>query len=374
MLKRMLIMLALLLVFIGGIGIWKFMQIRAAMAQGAKFAPPPTAVTTAVAKKEGWEPVLSAVGSLRAVNGVTVSTDLAGIVSEISFQSGAAVKKSEPLLKLDSQQEEAQLRSAEARRELAATNLQRQRELKSKEAVAQSALDAAESEFRQAAAAVDEARARIARKTIIAPFDGLLGIRQAELGQYLNVGAPIVSLESVDPIYVEFALPQQNFEQLSVGKKLRLEVDGIGGNQFEGEITAIDSRFDEATRNIMIQGTVKNPEHKLRPGMFVNVEVLLPAEEVISIPASSVSYAPYGDSVFIVKEKKLPNGTVGKEAQQQFVKLGARRGDQIAVVSGVKAGDEVVSSGAFKLRSGTPVLVNNSVQPSNEANPNPPNN
>ena len=373
MTKRMLIMLGLTLLFILGIAVWKVWQIRAGMAQAAKFAQPRTAVTTAVAKTERWQPVLSAVGSLKAVNGVTVSTDLAGIISQIAFLSGATVKKGDLLVKLDSLQEEAQLHSAEARRNLAKLSLDRQRNLRSSGAVWQSDYDSAESEFNQAAAAVDEANALIARKTITASFDGLLGIRQVDLGQYLNVGAPIVQLQSTDPIYVNFALPQENLEQIAVGKKLRVSATGVASNQFEGEITAIDSRLDESTRSIMIQGTVRNAEGRLRPGMFVNVEALLPEKDVISIPSSSISYAPYGDSVFIVKEKRGPDGKPGKEAQQQFVKTGPSRGDQVSIVSGVKEGDEVVSSGVFKLRSGIAVLVNNSVQPDNEANPTPPN-
>ena len=377
MTRRMLIMLGLMLLFIGAIAAWKVWQVRAGMAQAAKFAPAPAAVTTAVAKTERWQPVLSAVGSLKAVNGVTVSTDLAGIISQIAFQSGATVKKGDLLVKLDSSQEEAALHTAEARRDLAKLSLDRQKNLRSSGAVSQSDYDSAESEFRQAVGVVDAASALIARKAIVAPFDGLLGIRQVDLGQYLDVGAPIVPLQSTDPIYVNFALPQENLEQISVGKKLRIRATGVAGNQFEGEITAIDSRFDEATRNLTIQGTVANAEKRLHPGMFVNVEVLLPEQDVVSIPATSVSYAPYGDSVFIVRDKLgadgKPDSKLGKEALQQFVKLGPTRGDQVSVVSGVKEGDEVASSGVFKLRSGIPVQVNNSVQPENEANPTPPN-
>jgi len=357
-------MLGLAALFLTGIGAIKVSQIHAGMAQLAKMAPPPSAVTTAVAKREKWQPTLSAIGSLRAVNGVTVSTDLAGIVSQIAFQSGGSVKKGDLLLKLDTKQEEAMLRAAEARRDWAKVSLERQQELTKQGVASRSEYDSADSEYRQAVAAVDDARALIARKTITAPFDGQLGIRQADLGQYLNVGAPIVPLQSVDPIYVEFSLPQQNLDEIAVGKKLRLRVAGVTGEEFEGEITAIDSRLDDATRNILIQGTVRNPESKLRPGMFVKVDVLLPETPVISIPASSVSYAPYGDSVFVVKNNQV---------QQQFVKLGATRGDQISIVSGLQEGQEVVSSGVFKLRSGMPVQVNNSVQPGNEANPNPPN-
>jgi len=373
MMKRMLIMLAIAALVIAAIGAWKAMQIRAAIAQYAKFAPPPTAVTTTVAVRERWQPVLSAVGSLRAVNGVTVSTDLAGIISQISFQSGTTVKKGDLLVKLDSRQEEAQLRSAEAHRDLAKLSLERQRSLVADGAVSRSDYDTAESEFRQATAAVDDARAMIDRKTIVAPFDGMVGIRQVDLGQYLNVGAPIVALQSLDPIYVEFALPQQDLEQIAAGKALRITAAGLSAEKFDGQITAIDSRLDDATRNLTVQGTIRNPLGRLRPGMFVNVEVLLPEQSAIFIPASSISYAPYGDSVFVVKDKHGPDGSAGREVRQQFVKLGPARGDQVTVVSGVKEGDEVVSSGAFKLRGGAAVQVNNKVQPGNEANPNPPN-
>jgi membrane fusion protein, multidrug efflux system len=373
MTKRMLVMLGLMLLFIVAIGAWKVWQIKTGMAMAAKFAPPPAAVTTAIAKTERWQPVLSAVGSLKAVNGVTVSTDLAGIISQIAFQSGAAVKKGDLLVKLDSSQEEAALHTAEARRDLAKLSFDRQKNLRSSGAVSQSDYDSADSEFRQASGVVDAARALIARKTIVAPFDGLLGIRQVDLGQYLDVGAPIVPLQSTDPVYVNFSLPQENLGQVAVGKKLRLKANGIAVNQFEGEITAIDSRFDESTRNIMIQGTVANVENRLRPGMFVNVEVLQPEQDVVSIPATSISYAPYGDSVFVVKDKQGPDGKPVKQALQQFVKTGPTRGDQVSIISGVKAGDEVASSGVFKLRSGIAVQVNNNVQPDNEANPTPPN-
>jgi membrane fusion protein (multidrug efflux system) len=220
---------------------------------------------------------------------------------------------------------------------------------------------------------VDAANALIARKTIVAPFDGILGIRQVDLGQYLDVGKPIVPLQSTDPIYVNFSLPQENLGQIAVGKKLRVKANGVAGDQFEDDITAIDSLFDESTRNITIQGTVANAENRLRPGMFVNVEVIQPEQDIVSIPATSISYAPYGDSVFVVKDIKGTDGKPVKQALQQFVKTGPTRGDQVSIISGLKAGDEVVSSGVFKLRSGIPIQVNNSVQPGNEANPTPPN-
>ena len=364
MAKRMLIMLGVVGLFVAVIGAVKVAQVRGAIAQAEKMAPPPTAVTTAVAARERWQPALRAVGSLKAVNGVTVSTDLAGIVSHIVFRSGDRVKKGDLLIQLDSQQEEAQLRSAEARRDLAKANLERYRHLLEGGADSPSSYDAAEAESRQASAAVDEMRALIARKTITAPFDGSLGIRQVDLGQYLNVGAPIVALQSVDPVHVEFAVPQQDLDQAAVGRTVRLSAAGIGDGPFAGEITAVDSRLDESTRNLTVQATVRNPDGKLRPGMFVNVEVLLQDRNVISLPASSISYAPYGDSVFVIEENRV---------RQQFVKLGASRGDRVSILSGLEGGEEVVSSGVFKLRGGMPVAVNNSVQPANDSDPSPPN-
>ncbi len=229
--------------------------------------------------------------------------------------------------------------------------------------------DSAQSEFRQAEANVDQAKAIIARKHIAAPFDGYLGIRQVDLGQYLNPGASIVPLQSLDPIYVQFNLPQQQLASLAVGKKLRIHAENIGNDEFEAEITAIDSKVDDATRNVMVQGTAQNPDHKLRPGMFVNVDVLLPEQEgVLAIPVSSINYAPYGDSVYVVKPAAEGKG---QEVEQVVVRLGPKRGDQVSILSGLKDGDEVVTSGVFKLRPHAPVQVNNSVQPDNNPNPKP---
>jgi membrane fusion protein (multidrug efflux system) len=368
----MLLMLLIAVLFIAGIGYAKFSMVKAAIVAHAKFALPPTAVTTLVVKGQTWQPVLSAVGSLRAVNGVTVTTDLAGIVSEIAFESGASVKKGDLLIKLDTQQEEAQLHSAEAKLELAKLDLERKRDLINKKTISPSDWDAAQSTFRQSQAAVDESRAIIARKQIVAPFDGYLGIRQVNLGQYLNPGAAIVPLQSLDPIYVEFQIPQQHLTDLSVGRKVRLRGSDAGGDEFEGQINAIDSRVDDATRNVLVQATIRNPDRKLWPGMFVNVDVLLPQTQgVVAIPASAINYAPYGDSVYIVRSATTPDGKPGQEVEQQVVRLGPARGDQVSVLSGLKEGDEVVTSGVFKLRPHAPVQVNNSVQPGNDLNPKP---
>jgi membrane fusion protein (multidrug efflux system) len=368
--KRMLVMLLVAFLGITGIAFWKITKVRAAIAEHAHFAMPPSAVTTVVVKGQTWQPVLSAVGSLKAVNGVTVSTDLAGIVSEINFESGAAVKKGDLLIKLDTQQEEAQLHATEAKLEQMRLDLERKRDLIAKKTISPSDWDSAQSEFRQSEAAVDAAKAVIARKHIVAPFDGYLGIRQVNLGQYLNPGAAIVPLQSLDPIYVEFNLPQQNLGQLAVGKKLRIHTEDMEGEGFAGEINAIDSKVDDATRNVMVQGTAHNPDHKLRPGMFVKVEVLLPETSgVLAIPVSSINYAPYGDSVYVVRPAS--DGKPGQEVEQQVVKLGPKRGDQVSVLSGLKDGDEVVTSGVFKLRPHAPVQVNNAVQPDNSLAPKP---
>lgn len=389
MFKRMLVML--MVVGLIALGLSKFDVWKKGMMNGffAKMVPPPPAVTTLVAsaqtKAYTWQPVLSAVGSLKAINGVQVSSDLAGIVSEIAFESGKAVKKGDLLIKLDTKQEEAQLRAAEARRDLARVNLARKQDLLEKKATSQAEYDSAAAEARQGDAAVEEVRALIARKTILAPFDGLLGIRLVNLGQYLNAGVPIVALESCDPIYVEFNLPQQYLGQIIPKNKIRLKAPGVSADEYGGEITAIDSKVEETTRNIQMEGTVSNPGQKLRAGMFVNVEVLLTEQPgVLAIPASSINYAPYGDSVFIVKDGESKDGKPQKVAVQQFVKLGASRGDLITVLTGLKEGDEIITSGVFKLRSNEPVeikgiepkpqpvLINNEIQPGNEKNPNPP--
>jgi membrane fusion protein (multidrug efflux system) len=367
-------MLFLVGLFIAGLVFWTMRNIEKGKAMGAKFAPPPAAVTTVRVEAQTWQPVISAVGSLKSVNGVMVSTDLAGIVSEISFESGTPVKKGDVLVKLETTQEEAQLRSAEARLSLAKTDLARQRDLVAKKAISQSEFDTAQSQVQQTEANVAEMRALVQRKRLTAPFDGIVGIRQVDVGQYLQPGAAIAPLQSMDPIFVEFAVPQHQLAAIEIGGKIRLGASGAEGERVIGEITAIDSKVDESTRNIMIQATVKNPDHKLRPGMFADIEVLLPETEgVLAIPSSAISYAPYGDSVYVVKSGTSPDGKPMTEVQQQFVKLGTKRGDQVAVLSGINAGDEIVSSGVFKLRPGAAVQVNNSVQPGNVLNPNPAN-
>jgi membrane fusion protein (multidrug efflux system) len=294
------------------------------------------------------------------------------VVDRITFDSGRAVREGEVLVQLDTKQEEAQLAAAEAQRDLAGVNFERMRNLVIDGAIARADYDRAAAEQKSTEARVGEIRATIERKTIRAPFSGILGIRQVNLGQYLSAGDPIVSLQSLDPIYVNFGVPQQDTAQVRAGRRVRVTSDHLAGAAFLGRVTAVDSIVDETTRNVQVQATLSNPGGRLRPGMFVQASILLgDSQSVVALPASAISYAPYGDSVFVVTELKGPDGKPYRGVRQQFVKLGSGRGDQIAVVSGLNAGDEVVTSGVFKLRNGAAVLVNNKVRPANDKAPKP---
>jgi membrane fusion protein (multidrug efflux system) len=370
--KRMLLMLAAMGTLIAVLGLVKFLQIRTAMAQGAAFQMPPEAVTTIVAGAEEWPQTLSAIGTVAAVHGVVVSADLPGIVSKIEFESGRRVEAGQVLVRLDISQEKAQLAAAEAQRELARLNLERSQQLVDQNVIAKAEYDRMVAESKQADARASEIQASIDRKTIRAPFSGVLGIRQINLGQYLSGGDPVVPLQSMEPVYVNFSLPQQDVGSLKLGAQVHVEADSIDIVNSLGRITAINSVVDEATRNVQVQATFHNAKGRLRPGMFVDVQVVLEGgHAVIALPASAINYAPYGNSVFIVDDMDGPNGTKYRGVRQQFVKLGGSRGDQVAVSSGVKPGEEVVTSGVFKLRNGAAITVNNEVQPANSPTPQP---
>ena len=375
MAKRMIVMLAVTLLIVAGLGFVKFRQIQTAIAQGAAFQPPPDAVTTIVATEEEWPETLSVIGTMAAVQGVSVSADLPGTVERIEFESGEAVRAGYVLAVLDTRQERAQLAAIEAQRELARVTFDRMQGLLQERVISRAEFDRATADYRQTDARVAEIQAVIERKTIRAPFSGILGIRQVNLGQYLAGGDPLVTLQSVDPIYVNFGVPQQAAARVPIGRAVRVTTDGVTGAEWTGRVTAIDSLVDEATRNIRVQATLANPGGRLRPGMFVQSEVALGASQtVIALPASAISYAPYGDSVFVVSDLKDDSGKSYRGVRQQFVKAGPARGDQIAVLSGIKPGDEVVTSGVFKLRNGAAVLVNNTVQPGNDPAPKPEDN
>ena len=301
------VLFGLFLAVLFGFGFVKFTQIQGfiKLSKSGAFEPPPTAVTTDLAKESEWQPTLESVGSITAVNGVTVSTDLAGIVREIAFESGSKVHAGDLLVRLDTTQEEAQLHQAEAQRDWAQVTLKRDKDLVEKHAISQSDYDNAEASYRQSKASVDQYNAVIARKTLRAAFDGVTGIRQVNLGQYLKEGDPVVTLQSFDPIYVNFSLPQQDFSKLAVGQPVALQVDAYGNRTFNGTITAINSLVDQATRNIQVQATLANSDLKLRPGMFAKVSVLMSeTQNVVAIPATAIHYAPYGDSIFVVSEMK----------------------------------------------------------------------
>ena len=369
--KRMFFMLLGMAVFLGALYAVKMRQIKSASAQGASFQPPPEAVTTVVARQEVWPASLHAIGTVVASQGVMVSADLPGIVEKISFASGRTARAGEVLVVLDTSQERAQLAAAESQRDLAKLSLERMRGLSQQGIISQSDFDRAAAEARQGDARVGEIRATIERKVIRAPFSGVLGIRKVNLGQYLSGGDPVVPLQSLRPVYVNFSVPQQEVGSLQLGTEVRVTAQGQA--PFEpGRITAVDAVVNEATRNIQVQATFANGDGRLRPGMFVEAQASQgESTPVIALPASAVSYAPFGDSVFIVENMKGPDGKSYRGVRQQFVKLGGARGDQVAIVSGVKPGEEVVSSGVFKLRNGAAVQVNNKVQPENSAEPRP---
>ncbi len=368
--RRMILVVSALAVLVAGLGFVKFQQIRVAMAQGG-FQPPPEAVTTIVARQEQWPATMGVIGTVAAVQGVTVSADLPGIVEKIAFESGRRVLAGEVLVRLDVSQERAQLAAAEAQRELARLSLERMSSLLGKKVVSQAEYDRATAESKQAEARAGEIRAIIDRKQIRAPFTGVLGIRQINLGQYLTAGDPVVPLQSLDPVYVNFSVPQQDLRELKIGAAVHVAAESVAVVG-AGRITAINSVVDEATRNVQIQAVFRNPYGRLRPGMFVEVQASLGASDrVVALPASAVSYAPYGNSIFVVGDLPGPSGKTYRGVQQRFVQLGSGRGDQVAVVAGLKPGEEVVTSGVFKLRNGAAILVNNKVRPGNDPAPEP---
>jgi membrane fusion protein (multidrug efflux system) len=371
--KRIFIAALIVILVIGLLGGIKFMQINHMIAYGNQFVPPPTTVTVATATQGAWESQLTAVGSLEAVQGVMVTAELPGKIEKIAFEPGTRVQAGDLLVQLDVASERAQLRAAETSVDLTSMNLERARQLFADNVIPQSQFDTSKAEFEQAVARRDDIRATIAKKTIRAPFAGRLGIRLVSLGQVLNEGQAIVSLQSLDPIFANFLLPQQQLAKVREGMTVRVDTDVLSGGAIEGRITAINSEVDAATRNIRIQATVANPDEQLRPGMFVNVAIVLPSKlEVLTIPATSVLYAPYSNSVFVLEQKQATDGRPAQKVlRQQFVSLGEQRGDYVAVLSGLKKGDQVVSTGVFKMRNGQPVVVDNTLAPEFKLDPRP---
>jgi len=352
----------------------KALQIRALIDAGKNAPKPIETISTTVVETDKWVRSVESVGSLRAVQGADLSTETAGIVSHINFENGAEVREGDLLVELDTEAEQATLRSAEAEADLARTVYERTKTLRATNAIPQSDLDAAASQLRKVTALVEQLRATISKKQLRAPFSGRLGIREINLGQFVQNGNKIVSLQSLNPIFVDFLLPQQLISTVAPGQKILLRTDAYPGRVFEGELTAINSEVDRITRNIRLQGTLKNPDGALRPGMFARVEIFEGGEdEVLRIPLTAVFRAPYGDSVFVVLEKDGPDGKKEKFVEQRFIRTGRTMGDFIAVTEGLKAGDTVVSAGACKHRNGVGVNIDNSLAPEPKAAPNPGN-
>lgn len=365
---RILLTVGAALAVLGAVFGAKYYQVRKATAAMAARRPAPAAVTTAPATQEKWRTTLRAVGTLESFQGVTIRSEIEGRIVRVAFESGARVEAGAVLVEMDTAFETAQLHNQEAAARLAERNLARARELQSNNTTAVADLDAAEAAATQAAATVEATRATLAKKRIVAPFAGRLGIRQVNSGQFLNKGDAVVTLEATDPIYVDFGLPQQDVTQLKPGLPVHVTVDSFGDRVFSGTVEATDPRVSAATRNVRARAVVPNPEETLRPGMFASVEILLPEERtVIVLPATAIVYSPYGDSVYVVQ--RGADGTA--KAEQRFVQVGPSRGDQIALLSGVKPGEEVVTAGHGKLRPGTPVQVNNTVTPANQSAPKP---
>ena len=369
--QRIVVVVGLLAV-VGVLAGVKAGQIVTMVRAGESFVPPPQAVSSARVESIQWESTRAAIGSLVAERGVTLGAELPGTVREIAFESGTFVKRGALLVKLDTSAEVAQLAAAVADASFAHVNLERARRLRQDQINAQADLDAAEARAAQADGTVANLRALIAKKTIRAPFDGRIAIRQVELGQVVSPGTPIASLQSVTPIHADFWLPQQALAELRRGQRTRLRTDAFPDAAWDGEITTVNPEVDPATRNVRVRATFPNADGRLRPGMFANVEVLSSeSRPVLTVPATAVIFAPYGDSVFAIEEKKDQAGRTTTVARQKFVRTGERRGDLVAVLSGLQAGETVVSSGAFKLRNDTAVAVNNALAPKASLAPKP---
>lgn len=372
--KPILVAAAILIGILLAVGGVKFFQIRALIASGESGGRPPETVSTAVVEADDWVRSVESVGSVRPVQGADLSVETSGIVSKIHFENGEEVRTGDLLLELDSTAEQANLRAAEAEAELARTVFDRTKSLRTTNAVPQSELDSAAAQLRKAQAAVEQWRAEIAKKQLHAPFDGRLGIREANVGQFVNNGDKIVPLQSLDPMFVDFLLPQQLLPAVAAGQRIVLRTDAAPGREFGGVLTAVNSEIDPVTRNIRLQGTLDNPDGALRPGMFARVEVFQGgADRVLRIPLTAVFRASYGDSVFVVVEKTGKDGAKEMVAEQRFIRTGRAVGDFIAVVEGLSEGDTVVSAGAFKLRNGSSVRVDNSLAPQPSTSPKPEN-
>ena len=373
MTKRMIIMLVAAIVIFGGV--LGFLIFRGIMIQKyiASMGQPPQTVTTTIAKYDDWEPTLDAVGSLKALKGTDITPQLAGIVAEIPFESDSEVKEGDLLVKLANEDDVAKLKALQADADLARLNYDRSKQLVKSRAVSQAQLDTATATLKSALAQVAAQQALVDKKEIRAPFDGRVGIRLVDIGQYLTAGEKITTLQALDPIYVDFTLSQSNVSKISVGQAVAIKTDAYPGQTFTGKVVALDPKLDTATRNIAVRAELANPDHKLLPGMFASVKVTTGAKEKkLTLPETAITYNPYGETVFLVeKGKPDADGKTPLIAQQKFVVTGTTRGDEVAITKGISEGDTVVASGQLKLKNGTPLIINNSQSLPVEVAPNP---
>ena len=373
MTKRMVLMLVIAGVIFGGIFGFQAFKSRMIKKYLSSQGVPPQTVSTIKASVQEWQPELSAVGTLRAVRGADLAPEVAGVISAIHFRSGEEVKAGAPLVQLNAAADIAQLESLKAAAELAELTYRRDQSQLKVQAVSQATVDTDAANLKVAKARVAEQQALVDKKNLRAPFAGRLGLRAVDLGQYVAPGTKLVTLQALDPVYVDFSVPQSGLAEVRTGLKVSATADALPGERFEGTIDAIDAKVDPATRNVQVRASLSNPRHRLLPGMFVTVAVDTGASERrLTLPQTAISFNPYGNTVFVVEDKgKGPDGKPKLVAAQRFVTTGATRGDQIAILSGVKEGETVVTAGLLKLRNGVPVIINNSVQPSDQAAPQP---
>ena len=371
-LKQIIIASIVLVIVIGSLGFIKYTKIAKAIAEHKNFALPPETVTTSKAVSENWQKLIPSVGTLAPKQGIMLSSEVEGKVVKISFESGQDVKQGDILVELDISEEIANLEQAKASLDKNKSSLNRSRTLRSKNANSVEDLETSELQYKQSLAQVAYLEAIIEKRKITAPFSGKTGIRQINLGEYLNKGKAIVSLQSLDTLYLNFSVPQQFINELEIGQKVKYQVDAYPKQSFEAIITALNPDVDMTLRNVSVQATYNNADKKLRPGMFAEVKVLRNQfDSVLVIPTTSISYAPYGDTVYVVEKTKDDKGEEVSTVRQQFIKTGDKMGDQIAITDGLKENEEVVTSGLFKLKPNSKVVINNTIQPSNSKNPTP---
>ena len=365
MIKRMIIMLIAVAAVLGGF--FAFQNFKAKMIGQvmARMANPPQTVSTVTAAEQQWQPSVQAVGSLRAVNGADLSLEVAGIVDEIDFKSGGDVAAGQVLLRLRATDDVAKLQSLQAMADLAQINYDRDVRQWKAQAIAQAIVDSDQYNLKNARAQVDQQQAAVDKKVLRAPFAGHLGIRMVDLGQYLNAGTTVVTLQALDPIYADFYVPQQSLDRIKVGQTISARIDTWPDRKFAGTVVAINPQVDSSSRNVQVRATLPNTDHALVPGMYATIEIDAgKPEQLVTLPQTAISYNPYGSTVYLVEQ----NGAA-RVAKQVFVTTGATRGDQVAVLTGVKPGDVVVTAGQMKLRNGSPVAINNDVQPLADATP-----